>query len=76
MVTRGLYEHFKGNVYHVMAVAKHTETGERLVIYRHVLKSVNGTPCDNIWADDIIWARPESMFEEILENGQPRFRRL
>lgn len=71
MVTRGLYEHFKGKLYHVMTVAEHTETGERLVIYRHVLK-----PGDNIWADDIIWARPESMFEEILENGQPRFKKI
>lgn len=69
MVTRGLYEHFKGNLYQVLAVAQHTETGERLVIYRQI-------PEHNCQTSDQIWARPESMFEEILENGQPRFRRV
>lgn len=30
----GIYRHFKGNVYRVLGLAKHTETNETLVIYR------------------------------------------
>ena len=69
MVKKGMYKHFKGNLYQVLAVAKHTETGEQLVIYRQISEH-------NCQTSDQIWARPESMFEEILENGQPRFRRV
>jgi len=41
------YKHFKGNVYQVIAIAKHTETDELLVIYS---------------CGDDIWARPYDMF--------------
>ena len=41
------YKHFKGAICEVIAIAKHSETEENLVIYRH---------------DDKIWARPYSMF--------------
>lgn len=30
----GVYRHFKGNIYRVLGLAKHTETNETLVIYR------------------------------------------
>ncbi len=41
------YRHFKGTLYKVIAIANHTETLEKLVIYTH---------------DDKIWARPYEMF--------------
>lgn len=43
------YRHFKGGEYELMAVARHSETDEELVIY----KSVN---------DGQVWARPKEMF--------------
>jgi hypothetical protein len=58
----GYYQHFKGHVYLVLGVSKHTETEEELVIYYNL---------------EEIWARPLTMFtENVLHNGLtvPRFR--
>lgn len=54
----GLYRHFKGNIYRVLGLAKHTETNETLVIYRC---------CDLILSNGIeeygdTYARPTEMF--------------
>jgi hypothetical protein len=60
----GRYRHYKGNEYQVLAVARHTETEEELVVYRQ------------LYGDGALWVRPRAMFiEEIEYNGirQPRF---
>ena len=44
-----IYKHFKGNLYEVLAIAKHTETEEMMVVYREV----NG---------EMTYARPLEMF--------------
>ncbi len=44
------YRHFKGTVYEVIAVARHSETMEELVIYRDTGK------------EDAVFARPMTMF--------------
>ena len=31
-----IYRHFKGNLYEVIAIAMHTETGESMVVYKEV----------------------------------------
>lgn len=54
----GLYRHFKGNIYRVLGLAKHTETNETLVIYRCCdLNFLNGV---EEYGD--IYARPIEMF--------------
>jgi hypothetical protein len=58
------YRHYKGNIYEVLFIGKHTETEEDLVIYRAVEKP------------EQIWARPLLMWMESVEvNGEmkPRF---
>lgn len=61
MIKLGKYKHFKGAEVEVIGVAKHSETLEEMVVYRH---------------DGDLWARPVEMFEETVEvDGviMPRF---
>lgn len=61
----GRYRHFKGGEYRVQGVARHSETGESLVVY---------TP---LYGEGGLWVRPLAMFEESVRHEgveQPRFR--
>lgn len=51
LVIHGIYRHYKGDYYIVEGVAKHSETGEELVIYRGLYD--NGQH---------LYARPKNMF--------------
>jgi hypothetical protein len=62
----GRYRHYKGNLYEVIDVERHSETEEELVVYR----------C--LSGDSSLWVRPLRMFLETVEvAGQevPRFAR-
>ena len=63
MIKIGKYRHFKGGVYEVIGVAKHSETLEETVVYRSV---TNGG----------LWVRPASMWEEEIERDGVRVRRF
>ena len=53
----GLYRHYKGNLYLVKAIARHTETLESMVFYQ------------SLYGDFGHWVRPQKMFEEQTEYG-------
>lgn len=60
----GRYRHYKGLEYEVIAVARHSETLEPLVVYRP------------LYQDSGLWVRPHAMFFEDVEvDGKrlPRF---
>ncbi len=63
----GRYVHYKGGEYEVLGVARHSETEEKLVVYRALYGSRG------------LWVRPEAMFTETVETADgsvPRFRRV
>lgn len=60
----GRYRHFKGNEYEVIAVARHSETEEPMVVYRA------------LYGEGGIWVRPAAMWNEVIEREGKRFRRF
>ena len=55
----GRYRHFKGNEYEVIAVARHSETEEPMVVYRA------------LYGDCGVWVRPAKMWnEQIVRDGK------
>lgn len=63
-MTGQYYQHFKGNVYRVLHIAKHSETQEEMVVYQAM------------YGEKGIWVRPKTMFEEIIERDGKTFRRF
>jgi hypothetical protein len=64
-VKPGTYRHFKGGLYEVLGVARHSETEEELVVYRT--------------GQGDLWVRPKAMFlETVTRDGRavPRFEYL
>lgn len=66
LVPGGLYQHYKGKMYRVDGVVRHSETLEELVLYTCLYENQLGK----------VWVRPKAMFLETVEiNGKviPRF---
>ena len=70
-ISKGIYQHYKGNKYEVVDVARHSETMELMVVYKALYKGE--------FPEGSLWVRPYNMFvENILANGKsvPRFRKV
>lgn len=50
-----LYQHYKGNTYKLIGIAKHSETLEEMVVYQAE------------YGDHTVWVRPKDMFFEKVE---------
>ena len=56
---KGVYKHYKGDMYIIEDIAINSETLEKMVIYRA------------LYEDNKLWCRPYNMFfDEINKNGQ------
>ena len=69
-VKLGKYQHFKGNYYEVIGVARQSETLEEFVVYRALYDSAEFGP-------NALWVRPKEMFlENVIKDGKetPRFK--
>ncbi len=63
----GKYRHYKGKDYEVLGLATHSETEEKLVVYR----------C--LYGQFDLWLRPLAQFNGLVElNGEqvPRFKKI
>jgi hypothetical protein len=58
----GKYKHYKGGIYDVLALGKHTEREEVLVLYANKEKQ--------------IWARPYNMFIEYVDVDGKKVKRF
>ena len=52
---KGIYEHYKGNRYELIGIANHSETLEKMVVYKA------------LYGDGELWVRPASMWNEDVE---------
>ena len=64
MLKMGKYRHFKGGEYRVFCKARHSETGEEMVVYQA------------LYGERGIWVRPASMWNETVERDGKTFQRF
>ena len=58
------YRHFKGNIYRVLHIAKHSETLEEMIVDQAM------------YGERGVWVRPKAMFEEVINKDGKIFRRF
>ena len=72
MLLTGKYSHYKGKEYEVIGEALHSETMEKMVIYKPLYHSPE-------FESGTLWVRPLTMFLEtvVIEGAEiPRFKKI
>lgn len=64
IIIGGIYRHYKGNRYQVLAIAKHSETLEEMVVYKA------------LYGEGGVWVRPLHMWSETVEKDGDSFPRF
>lgn len=64
IIIGGIYRHYKGNRYQVLAIAKHSETLEEMVVYKA------------LYGEGGVWVRPLHMWSETVEKDGDSFLRF
>ena len=60
----GIYRHFKGGEYELIGIVNHSETLEKMVLYRA------------LYGEKALWVRPASMWNETIERDGLLMRRF
>ena len=64
IVIGGIYKHYKGNEYKVIDIATHSETLEKMVVYRA------------LYGNEDVWVRPASMWSEEVDTANGKVLRF
>lgn len=65
---KGTYRHYKGKLYELIDIVHHSETLEKMVLYKSLYDNSN-VPEGPSWGE--LWVRPyEMFFEEIEVDGK------
>ena len=64
MIKKGIYRHFKGNLYEVIGTAKHSESLEEIVVYKA------------LYDEGSLWVRPASMWDETVDRDGNVYKRF
>ena len=59
---KGIYKHYKGDLYLVEDIIYNSETLEKMVAYRA------------LYGDNKLWIRPYSMFTDIVNRNDQKYR--
>ena len=63
-IKKGIYRHYKGNLYEVIGIAKHSETLEEMVVYKA------------LYGEGGLWVRPAKMWNDIIELPEQAVKRF
>ena len=64
MFEKGIYKHYRGNLYELVDVVNHSETLEKMVLYRA------------LYGEHGLWVRPAAMWNETVERDGKTFHRF
>jgi len=59
---KGIYKHYKGDLYLVEDIIYHSETKEKMIAYRA------------LYGDTRLWCRPYDMFFDIVNKNNQKYR--